>query len=581
MLSSPLLQDDFSSGMWRIAPHLIPASGAYRLENFLLDEDGSAYARRGTSMKSNAAFGATGLRMVWDGYLAGGQRTVFANAADFGVLAADDETPVNVGGPGLAGPVKPVAIDGLLFAGVSVYGGSRKTASYATGTVAATVGSTTVVGSGTSWVAPVDAGMVLTLGGRVFAVKSVTDNTHLELWRPFTGTSVSGQSYSLDPVAAVPASYNPGGTWAVAGQRLISLLNDRIAMSHEFDSSTWDGTDEWLLPEGSSLLGGASIGDQLLAFTTAGVWGLGNLAYDLTDATGNVQQSLHQMNQDLVLWDQAGLATWESALVAPCVNGIWLLSSSSQKLLSASITPLIAKYVGMGYRLGQATVHRSCYLLPILDSGGSPVDLLVCRLDRPTQVRGFGEVWPWTNWAGAGAQVAALDVRVLRAASRQPLLLGADRTAGSRVISYAPFEPDGKGTDHDGTVPAWEFVSRSIPTGGKIQNLNMVKWLRARYELIAPTTVAMVQAAAGSEAKPAMVTWGNFVWGDGSKWQDQEGLGFASLSPDGPEADGDRLVKWKVTRNLRFFKAKLASDDECQRFVLRAFEMTVRPSGRM
>jgi hypothetical protein len=580
-LAAPVIQDDFAAGMFRIAPHLIPSNGAYRLQNYLLDEDGSAYARRGSSAKSNAAFGASGLRLLWDGWLAGGQRTVFANAADFGTLALDDATPVNVGGPGLNGPTRPVAIDGMLFVGASAYGGSRKTASYAAGTVALTQGSDAVVGAGTAWVANVDEGMVLVVDGRLHAVETVVDNTHLTLVRPWTAATGSGKAYTLDPVATIPDRYNPGGTWAVAGNRLLSLKADRIAESAEFDSTEWPANNDWFMPEGAQLLGAAPVGDTLLVFSTAGMWALGNLAFDLIDSVGNTQQSLHRVNADLILWGEAGIATWEDALVVPCSNGVWLVGTGQQALLSESITPLIARYLDLGYRVGQATVFRSHYLLPVLDAGGTPVDLLVCKLDRPVEVRRFGKVWPWTNWAGAAANVAALDVRVSGSTSRQPLLLGGDRSVGSRVISYAPFEPDGKALDHDGSVPVPEYISRDIATGGRAQNVNLVKRIRARYELVAGETVAVLKAWWASEAKAPAVLWGSFTWGDGTRWQDAEGLSFSGLSPDGPENVGDEMHAWKVNKARRFFRIKLRCDDECTRLVLRAVEVTVRPSGRM
>ncbi|HEY4096158.1 MAG TPA: hypothetical protein VGM33_11625 [Baekduia sp.] len=583
-LAPPILQEDFAAGMFRIAPHLIPSNGAWRLQNMMLDEDGSAYARRGASYKSNVAFGATGLRMLWDGWLAGGQRTVFANAADFGVLDADDETPVNLGGSGLAGPTRPVAMDGLLFVGDAAYGGSRKAAAYSAGTIAVTQGSTAIVGTGTAWLANVDAGMVLVIGDRLHAVAAVVDNTHITLSRSFTGATATGQAYSLTPLATIPAPYNPGGTWAVVGNRLISLKGDRVAMSAEFDSTTWDPTDEWLMPEGAQLLGSAPVHDTLMVFSTAGMWALSGLDLDLTDAVGNTQQSLQRVNSDLILWGQAGIATWDDALVVPGTSGIWLVSPGQQVLLSESITPLVADYLAKGYRVGQATVFRSHYLLPVLDSGGTPVDLLVCRLDRPIEVRRFGRVFPWTNWAGAGAAVAALEVRVAAGASRQPVLLGGDRTASSRVIVYPPFQPDGPGVDEDGSEAGApvvsEFVSRDMPAGGQMQSLNLVKRLRARYELIAPTTTAVLMAWHASEAAPNAVTWGGFVWGS-ARWQDEEGLGFSRLDEDAPEDPGDHPFTWPVGKRRRYFRIKLSCQDECQRFVLRAVEVTVRPSGRL
>jgi hypothetical protein len=580
MSLSELQQDNFAAGFFRMAPHLIPSNGAWRLQNCLLDEDGSAYRRGGTSYKSAANFGADGLRMLWDGYLAGGQRTVFANGADFGVLAADDSAVVNVGGPGLSAPVRPVSIDGLLFAGSSAYGGSRKTSSYTAGTLAVTQDSAAVVGSGTSWAANLDAGMVLTIGSRLYAVKSVEDNTHLTLFRPFAGAGASGLTYSADPVAAVPAAYNPGGSWVAAGNRLISLKGDRIAESNQFDSTTWDPTNEWLMPEGVQLLGGAAVGDTVFVFTTGGVWTLGNLDYDLTDAAGNVQQSLHPLNSDLILLNESGIATWENALLVPAVDGAWLLQSGSARLLSRSITPLYADYVARGYRAGQATVHRSHYLLPVLDANGLPVDLLVGRLDRPVSIRGFGEVFPWTNWQGAGAYVTALAVRVSSGAQRAPVLLGADRSTAGRVLAYSAFRPDGLPVDHDGTAPVWDIIGRDFATGGGQLNKNTVKKLRVRYELTSAAGVADLQAYYGTESRPPASTWGSSTWG-GTVWNDPDGLAFSLLAGDAPESSGDDPYPWRVGKRVRYFKPRVRCSDACERAVLRSFEVFVRPSGRL
>lgn len=576
-LAGAIQQLDFSAGMVRVAPHLIPPNGAWRLQNCLLDEDGSAYRRGGTAAKSSANFGVGGLRFLWDGWLAGGQRTVFATDQDFGVLGPDDAAPVNVGGPGLPAPARPAVIDGLLFVGGSVYGGSRASAAYSSGAVAMTNGSTAVVGSGTSWAANVDAGMVLSIGGRVYAVASIEDNTHLTLMRPFAGATGSS-GYTLEVVAAIPAGYNPGGSWVVAGQRLISLKNDRVAESNQFDSTTWDLTNEWLLPEGVRLLGGAAVGDTVMAFTTAGMWTLGNLDYDLTDAAGNVQQSLHQANADLVLWGEAGLATWENALVAPCADGVWLLGGGRADLLSRSITPLYADYVTRGYQLGLATVFRGQYLLPILDPTGEPVDFLVCRLDRSVQVPRLGRVWPWTTWQGAGANVAALAVRVGAGQTRQPVLLGADRSSSGRVISYAPFRPTGPTVDHDGTAPVLDIIGRDIATGGGTENL--VKKVRVRYELLSSEGSATLEASYGTESRPPADTWGAKAWG-AMYFNDAEGLGFNVLDGAAPEDAGVRPFPWRIGKRSRYFRLRLRCDQPCERAVLRSFEVFVRPSGRI
>jgi hypothetical protein len=93
-------QDDFSAGaIQSVARHLIDRRAVYDVENGLYDDDGSIYRRGGSQYKSNAAFGAS-LRWIWDGIFAAGQRTLFAAPTGWGVLGANDATPVNLGGAG-------------------------------------------------------------------------------------------------------------------------------------------------------------------------------------------------------------------------------------------------------------------------------------------------------------------------------------------------------------------------------------------------------------------------------------------------------------------------------------------------
>lgn len=169
-------QGDFSAGMNRdVAPALIPDSGTYDLVNALLDEDGNPYRRGGTEYQSKEGMGSAGLTWVWSGYLLGGPRTIFANGSDFGVLGSDDESIVNLGGVGLSAPKQSAVIEDLLYiGGGTLYGGSRKTAVYSTGTVEVTKGSKTVKGAGTTWTTNVDVGMLFHIGSeRVYVVAEV------------------------------------------------------------------------------------------------------------------------------------------------------------------------------------------------------------------------------------------------------------------------------------------------------------------------------------------------------------------------------------------------------------------------
>lgn len=578
-LAPAIGQADFSAGMCRNAPHLIPANGAYLLQNALLNEDGSPYRRGGTAKKSNADFGGgDGLRFLWDGWLAGGQRTVSGTDTGYAVLGADDVTPVTFGTSGPAAPVRPAVIDGILFIGTQAYGGSRKSATTSTGTVTFTNGSTTVVGVGTTWTTTVDAGMVVVQANRVHAVKSVTDNTHLELFRPFTGTTAGGATVTWARIVNVPATYHPGGFWAVVANRLVSMSGEDVWFSAAGDSTSWNITDNHKIA-GAAIIGGESLGDELFVFTSVGLWGLGNMAYDETDDLGNAQHSERQLNADLLLWGDSGIATWQNSLVIPAQDGVWLMSpTGAPDKLSRSIDPLYVDYVNRGYQPGGADVFQNHYFLPIVDAVANVIDVLVCRLDRPTRTN-LGEVFPWTNWSGAGANVCAVAGRADAPGVAEPLLLGAERAAAGRVLSMPELLPDGLAVDHDGSTIDFDLIGRDFSTG---PGENMVKKLRVRYELVDSTGVATVQAYYGSGNRPTTGLWGALVWGSGF-WASALGGAFSLLvgiNGDGPTGAGDSPWVWRVNKRRQFFRPRVRCTQSATRLIVRNVDFLVRPSGR-
>lgn len=581
LAASPLEQADYSLGaFYGRAPYLIPNGGTARMQNMLLEDDGTAYGRRGSTLKSDADFGSSGSRGIWDGILAGGARTVWANTVDFATLAGNDSTPVNVGGAGLSRPFMPTVLDGILYWNTTLYGGSRKTAAYTTGTVTVTENSATVVGSGTSWVANVDAGMILALSGRAMAVKSVESNTSLTLEREWSVPTVSGASYSLSPVVATSAvTVLPSATpsaWCAVGNRMLMAVDNVVYMSNIFDGMVWTANELWNLPDGVSVTAIAKLGDVAMIFTTGGAYTLSGLPFDLTDDAGNVQQRLERVNDTLGLWDQAGIATWQERLLVPSTDGLWLMGQGSSTLVSRSISTRWRELVADGNRLGNATVHRGHYVVPVLSAGNEFVDMLVVRLDRPTSVSGFGDVYPWANWKGAAAEVAGVAVRT-GATDREPVMLGATLDSSARVIQYAPFQPDGPETDHDDTAPDAFIVSRDY---GPLRQ-SMVKKLFVWYELISSGT-AEITAGYGLEASAPSVVFsesliiGTFTFSGGS-----DDLGITSLSGGGPEGYGRTPFKWKIGKRAQYVRFKIQCSDAATRFVVRSIGASVRPSGRI
>lgn len=583
-----ITQDDFSAGFWRsTARHLIDPRGAYDLTNLLLDNDGSLYKRGGSIYKSTSALG-TGLRWIWDGYLAGGQRTVFASAAKFGVLDVDDSTVIDLGGTGLGAPTRAVVLGGMLFIGGGVvYAGSRKTADYSTGTVAVTNGSKTVTGTTTVWSTNADTGMLLRVAGAgpYLAVASVDSNTQVTLQDPYPGTTLSGQTYALTrfgTAAQVSSSY------AVVADRLVALQGNKILFSNgrlkatgQTQPFTFSATDYHELPQGAQGVGAEAVRDLLLVFATNGLWVVRKMAYDLTDANGNVQQSLQKITSDIVLWSQEGIAAWDNALIVPCVDGVWRIDGvSSPERLSLSITPLITGYVRSGYRTGIGAVYRNHYLLPIIDNSNVLVDLLVCRLDRPLETR-IGRVWPWTRLAGHAAQSAGFVGRV-GASTRQSALLSAGTTSASRVTDVSGlFEPSASNkNDADNTTPQWTVVTRDYQTG-QSTNTNQVRRLKARYELVdAATDDPMIQAYYSTGAiQQSGATWGTSFWGTGT-WTDSSAGEFVLLSTSAPEDDSRGVYPWQVEKRTRFIRFRLQSSNPAARMLLRSIQILIRPSVR-
>lgn len=575
-LQASFAQQDFSAGMVRMAPHLLPPNSAWLLENFLLDETGSPYKRGGTEVFSGG-HGAEGLTFLWDGELAGGHRTVLANATALAVLAADDETVVSLGAGGMARPLRPAVLDGIMYVGSYAYAGARGgLAAYSTGTVTVTEGSTTLTGAGTSWTGKYEKGSLLVIGNRVVAVDSVQSNTSLTLALPWTGATAAGQAYVGSALAALPAAYHPGAVFGVVGNRLLAAEGRRIYMTVGGDATTWTADEYHELPEGGLPTAIAGLRDTAFIFTTDGVWTIANVFFDLTDDFGNTQQRLERA-ASIVLWDPAGLTSWQEGLIVPALDGVWLFGNGDMELVSLSIAPVYDELVRSGAKPGGAVVFKGHLLLPVLTALNNWETTLVCRLDQPVRTR-VGVVFPWTTLAGAGAQVRAFAGRF---GQGTPLLLAAERGAGSRVIRFPDFTPEGLAADHDASPVLWDFVSRQMATGPL--NENMVKKARLRYELINPNGAPTIEADWGSDdLPPATSPWGGFQWGAGF-WADGDdvGAGMAPLVGVAPATSGGDPFAWRVNKRLRFFRLRLRPTAGATRTVLRSLELSVRPSGRM
>lgn len=87
---------------------------------------------------------------------------------------------------------------------------------YSTGTISVTNGSAAVTGSGTAWVAAVRAGWAMIMpNGLPYEIASVNSDTGITLVNVYTGTTQTGQAYSVMPTQGLEAN-------------LVTALNDLL-----------------------------------------------------------------------------------------------------------------------------------------------------------------------------------------------------------------------------------------------------------------------------------------------------------------------------------------------------------------
>jgi hypothetical protein len=319
-------QDDFGSGIYR--GRKAPGNSLYDAVNVLISDEGLPFRRGGSAYYSTSNMTGVATRL-YTPYMRGPKATRVLAVVPGGDLYALNgaRAPVDVGTGAQWG--RPASIgDYAVFAYASpttfvLYGGTLKTATYSTGSVTVTPGDTTVTGTGTAWLANADAGMVLApnLGG-IGVVASVQSNTSLTLASPWTGPSVTTGGYALLLSYTISTSLIPGGADATSTQRpyvvaagagtprLLCAIGNRVYFTPRGDPLTWSATDYHELPANVVATGAEGIGDSARIFTTGGDWLIGNLSLDDVDAFGNLQHTVQQINKDVVLWDDFGIAGW-------------------------------------------------------------------------------------------------------------------------------------------------------------------------------------------------------------------------------------------------------------------------------
>ena len=402
------------------------------------------------------------------------------------------------------------------------------------------------------------------------------------------GLAAPARAAAMDGVLYLPGGATYDGTtigvaakvapfYAVVANRLLAASGDRIDFSDIATPGTFGANDFHQVPGGVQIIGLEGLRDAAAVFTTDGIWIISNMAFDLTDADGNVQHRMDQYSRDIVLWGNAGIAAWQGGLIVPAVDAVWQLSlgvtseaPAPFQRLSAAIDPLYQEYVALGYRPGLATVHRSHYFLPILN-GLNVVDTLVCKLSSDRK--------PWSRLQGVAARCAALAVHK-EPTSPQPQLIGADYAGRVQNLSWLDPGPLAA-SDADGSPIVWEQVLRAYATGPL--NENTVTKIRASYQLVPTHSSQNPKIKAylrrGHPAESGQTIWGSFTWGS-EPWSAP--LGDEALSPDAPyDLYGADPHSWPVRARERFVQFRLRLEEEAQQARLKRFEVFVRSNGRI
>lgn len=554
-----LAQIDFSAGMFRIDSGQIPESGAYDLLNLLIGVDGQPFRRGGTSYISAANFGT---KLTWMWALPGSLDVVVMNPTNMGLMRGDTGAVVNTGAAGSI-PGLPAVINGIMYLPGIQYGGSQKTAyTYSTGTVAVTQGSTLVTGTGSAIATNTDEGSLIRIAGagpwyRINGYGFPLGSPDIAvLDRPYIGATGSGLAYEVRNVVTDSSGLAVNGFYyAAIGNRLVAASGSRIVFSAVNDASVGNANEDYH-ELNEYVIGLHTLGDLMLAFTGRGYWAIENMALDLTDSFGNPQQSLRKINGNLVLWHERGIVEYEGALIVPGVDDIWMIDSVSRpRSIGWQISPLLKTYANLGHTPGVGAIYQNHYILPIMDFDGDPVDLLVCRLDRPVGTP-LGTAFPWTRLSGFGAQVSAAQLQDLQnSAFPEPRLILAGATATSRVLRAATLTPDPSITSEaDGSNPTWRLTTRDYPVDGFAKSV--LKKLRIRYQ-----SAEWIDVTASTDYG---TTTTNLLPTQGS----------------GPDATGTSPGVWTGNIAGRHMRFQLSGTGLGSRMVIRAIELFLRRKGR-
>jgi hypothetical protein len=570
-------QDDFAAGILRgPAPDVQPGIGVSNALNGLYNDDGDVYRRGGTIDSGMPAVpGPYPVQFVWSGYLSGIKRMLIGIWNTTYAVDPVTKARTQVWAGDFSYAMQGAVTNEVLYLPNGLAWGGASKAGFGGKQVTITPGSSDIVGISTAFTTSVEIGTLLHIDSAsgFYRVVKIIDNTHLTVDRPPDAVAGGTVNFTAGPLAQwdLPPSLDSAGrahVAAIAG-RLVVAANNRIAFSEGDMPWSFLPDDYHDLPGGVIVMGLAPLRDTLLSFTNFGLWSISNMAYDLTDALGNIQQNLALISPAVSLWGEGGLAEWAGRIVAPCLDRVYLVDAvNPPQPISDSISRLYLSTIQTpGVEPGGAKVWRNHYFLPLVQgvaSNRQSVGVQVCRLDRPVQGRLL--YFPWSTFGGHGARMMAADVNLL--GTTPTMLVGHQ---DGTLIDYGKiFDPDASvSKDADGTTHVFDVESRDFPTGNG--QPNHVRKLRLRYSL---DDVAKIQAG---------ISFGTTGTDDSGfpPSPDNPARVWHKLDDTTPASSGTEPVAWPLPQaeRVRYIRARFRCTDAVSRLVFHHLDFAIRAAS--
>lgn len=301
---------------------------------------------------------------------------------------------------------------------IQKYRGSTN-ANYTTGTITATNASTTITGSGTSWATATNAAVgeyIKLPDSKWYKITQVTDNTHLVVEVAYTGSTLSGQSYTISPWGEVQGKLNtatvPGSLvrptptfienhinriWTAQYNTLrFSVLDTSVTEEHFNDWDTANNAGAIIVPEGKgdSITGLYSLNNSLYVFQRRAIWRLyGN-------SPGNFE--LRNVTNEVGMLHRKTLVEWNDILIFLSDLGIIYFDGSNvQNVSDGQVNKLIDSWANK--TSPTATLWENKYLIAYTPSGGSYNSEILARdLIRNSYMK-YDGVYAnvWAVWGGS------------------------------------------------------------------------------------------------------------------------------------------------------------------------------------